>query len=1742
MNTTKSSGSISAYKSPTTSSNGLRKSFGPDGCPALVDGSRCGETKNLQIIKEFKRLYEDKMKQIDDIAGGDCIQAKVNLQQEWIKDLTDQNEMLVRVVEELEVEAAERVTLLEKKLHQSAKSAGEVMDSYRDFSINFLGDLQKMEQVQNDMNNLIELIRRAQTTGNWNTDGLMFYCLDINDVIPPCARRVCVPSCCNSVKKEDLIKQQEKRIKELEAQLKPQESYRKDYKDLEQSMLDMRDALTAEVADKHDTILCLRREVHMLEEQCRKADQQTHFKDDIIKELRKEIKQLKQQQQTPNEQSTEKIQLKEAVLDIKNQLAIMKDNLAACAKERDHYRREAESARQECQCQCGHIKELRNRLQSSMEQVHRIQEEKIQENEELRGMLKESFEENQNLKEEMDHGVKEYKQKIQDYCCCNEELNRQLVLSKSDVEECQCQILLLKKEKERLETCQNNDVLKEIESFENQHKETINQLELLRAELEKTKRDHKLCMDKIQDLCEENTILKERCSCIPQQHKSTEIDISSCCCVNADASVNTDSTWTGVLSIDEVGCVSVAINTSAVNQHEVGFSSDVPLMSSDAKCIQCCDGNLNDKKQMDTYTCVNSYIDTEKSDDDLQILGVCRPVKKLRVTEPLDHMRKQILQQKKVSLSTSIPRKLEGIATILNEEIALLDRLDGLGPAPTCCYDRRCILNRGTVLSSDVMGVDSEEMDIPCGSPEIPGITKECKKLKFALSNHVKGNRNQVQAIRDNSPCGQNFYPPPIPQIPNPIKSSLKQPLRAVTQTRRTPQPQRKCLCNAVCQTCIKQRDVSVIARPVRRLKAATTQIVGFSKSLSVETATSMDNNYKSTKSSATTTSSSLTTESGDSYEDTVLSRSKDHVIYVRQSNPTQDLEAVVHDLNLSVSRIAQIAEEDPKEKIARLEEQLRTLQQKEQAIEYERLRRGQEVENLKLTIQHMEHAIKNKQANSENLQCAVDLYNDSISVLEQSKLSYETQITQQQMTITNLQDALIITKKELEELRIKFKQDHEHKCDLLNILDIGVYDLESSSLHYHNELKTLKSTIEVLTEENLNLEITKFEINQDKTILETTLFNYKQEEKRLFEFINNLKEEISRLKHESRNDALKIASLQNEVTSYLTQSIETKTIMKHILGIGDTEDPTIDCDCSGNSLTMTAQEVERFVQTLQSQINLMLASIEREQNLSQVNAGRIDELQNILSLKNMELARSIEMYDDLKEKLDDFACRNKKLQDAVIELRDQLVDTELDQQFHEQKVDYCHDELDNCLKNLNSVKCRLNHQTQEMTKKIEELQGLKTDFKEQNNTLEKYKRELDGTKIKYRDEVLEMKRVIKELNEKLNYSDLKVKEVTEELKGVQEMLVNMTQRETKYQQELTGKDQDLNNKCQVWKVKETRLMEQISQLEQQLRAVHNELAGRTHQIDSTKSKLQQVTNDAQMRMQMTQEELITAKNEINCLRQINEKLQIENENLHQTVCSLQSTLGQHESLNITIKKQLDKCMCDLKKIESDKYFVEQKNEKLLQELDKMQSLLRCRCENVMTLEEEINDIKSDRDEIRRESQHVICNVRAWLEEQKRLNDQLKDKLVKKNALIIKYQQSSSSPIRPPLKKSLPPVCAEALNRRQRGGTTAISSRNLSGMNVYKRLSSPQRVWSLNSKGSDTEDSPRSSICSDSADWFDMDASETTTTPYDEPGTAVWIQRVESMTEELQKTNRYWKKKISDNEKEEERLKKTKET
>lgn len=59
-----------------------------------------------------------------------------------------------------------------------------------------------------------------------------------------------------------------------------------------QEMADARQALAEEVATKHDQVMLLKKDLQTMQENCHK---QTAFKEDIIRELRRELKQLKQQ-------------------------------------------------------------------------------------------------------------------------------------------------------------------------------------------------------------------------------------------------------------------------------------------------------------------------------------------------------------------------------------------------------------------------------------------------------------------------------------------------------------------------------------------------------------------------------------------------------------------------------------------------------------------------------------------------------------------------------------------------------------------------------------------------------------------------------------------------------------------------------------------------------------------------------------------------------------------------------------------------------------------------------------------------------------------------------------------------------------------------------------------------------------------------------------------------------------------------------------------------------------------------------------------------------------------------------------------------------------------------------------------------------------------------------------------------------------------------------------------------------
>ncbi|KAJ8972486.1 hypothetical protein NQ317_012317 [Molorchus minor] len=304
----------------TISSSG--RPFGPDGCEVPVGQSTCGETRTLDIINEFRRLYEEKLAQIDNCGGGDCLQEKLRLQQDWIGDLTAQNEMLVKAVEELEHEATERVNLLEKKLQQSAQGICEVMKRYREYDVtNELLDkpLQKVFSLENDRKNMLEFIRRVREEKRWDVNGLTFYEVSYRDLFGACKKNgdtrqssdsTSNPTGC--MKGEARLKDRECNIQELQQKIKYYDSFgdvesickeleckKEECISLQRSMKDTQHALVEEIASKHDVIVQLKKEVQQLEERCIQADKQTAFRDDIIKELRKEIKQLKQQMSLP---------------------------------------------------------------------------------------------------------------------------------------------------------------------------------------------------------------------------------------------------------------------------------------------------------------------------------------------------------------------------------------------------------------------------------------------------------------------------------------------------------------------------------------------------------------------------------------------------------------------------------------------------------------------------------------------------------------------------------------------------------------------------------------------------------------------------------------------------------------------------------------------------------------------------------------------------------------------------------------------------------------------------------------------------------------------------------------------------------------------------------------------------------------------------------------------------------------------------------------------------------------------------------------------------------------------------------------------------------------------------------------------------------------------------------------------------------------------------------------------------
>ncbi|KAG7209027.1 hypothetical protein KM043_015192 [Ampulex compressa] len=225
-------------------------------------GEPCGEIKGFQVLSEFQKLYEDRIGKVDLEFEGelDRVSIKLQLMTKWVKDLEEQNVMLVQTVEDMEQAACSSVRLLEEKLMQSSKMMTENLSrsSEAEETLNFLSGRisilekdeeclqQKVEFLQSDIRSLLELIRRARQENCWNIKGITFFEIQPQDIPVPVDCN-CPPTNANDHTDIEVIQDLKLQIEQLKINETKALAYQKD---LENKLADM----TVELTAKEETI------------------------------------------------------------------------------------------------------------------------------------------------------------------------------------------------------------------------------------------------------------------------------------------------------------------------------------------------------------------------------------------------------------------------------------------------------------------------------------------------------------------------------------------------------------------------------------------------------------------------------------------------------------------------------------------------------------------------------------------------------------------------------------------------------------------------------------------------------------------------------------------------------------------------------------------------------------------------------------------------------------------------------------------------------------------------------------------------------------------------------------------------------------------------------------------------------------------------------------------------------------------------------------------------------------------------------------------------------------------------------------------------------------------------------------------------------------------------------------------------------------------------------------------------
>ncbi|XP_058796952.1 kinesin-related protein 4-like isoform X2 [Phymastichus coffea] len=229
--------------------------------PSSADAEPC----SLQILSQFERFYQGRIAEIEanvKITDTQRNESKMKIMSDWIRDLGEQNTMLVQIVHDLEEATVERVKLLENKLQETSNlishnmmnsdKPGEDLNALSGRICELVEEQDNMKTkidfLHKDIDNLLEFIKRGRIENNWDLEGITFFAIQPSDIPAP---EECT---CG----EDSI-----------------ETHK---------------ILADEIAQNHDSLLILKNKIQLLEDELQYSKDVISFKDEIIQQLKNDIK------------------------------------------------------------------------------------------------------------------------------------------------------------------------------------------------------------------------------------------------------------------------------------------------------------------------------------------------------------------------------------------------------------------------------------------------------------------------------------------------------------------------------------------------------------------------------------------------------------------------------------------------------------------------------------------------------------------------------------------------------------------------------------------------------------------------------------------------------------------------------------------------------------------------------------------------------------------------------------------------------------------------------------------------------------------------------------------------------------------------------------------------------------------------------------------------------------------------------------------------------------------------------------------------------------------------------------------------------------------------------------------------------------------------------------------------------------------------------------------------------------